>query len=46
MRRFVDATPLKCLGSAEMVASTIKFVIENEFMTGETIDCNGGLFMR
>ena len=46
MRRFVDATPLKCLGSAEMVASTIKFVIENEFVTGETIDCNGGLFMR
>jgi 3-oxoacyl-[acyl-carrier protein] reductase len=46
MRRFIEATPLKGLGSPEMVANTIKFVIENEFMTGETIDCNGGLFMR
>jgi 3-oxoacyl-[acyl-carrier protein] reductase len=46
MRRFVEATPLKCLGSPEMVARTIEFVIENEFMTGETVDCNGGLFMR
>ena len=46
MRRFVEATPLKCLGSPEMVARTVEFVIENEFMTGETIDCNGGLFMR
>jgi 3-oxoacyl-[acyl-carrier protein] reductase len=46
MRRFVEATPLKSLGSPEMVASTVEFVVENEFMTGETIDCNGGLFMR
>ena len=46
LRGFVEATPLKSLGSPEMVADTVKFVIENEFMTGETIDCNGGLFMR
>jgi 3-oxoacyl-[acyl-carrier protein] reductase len=46
LRGFVEATPLKSLGAAEMVARTIKFVIENEFMTGETVDCNGGLFMR
>jgi 3-oxoacyl-[acyl-carrier protein] reductase len=46
LRRFVEATPLKSLGTPEMVANTVKFVIENEFMTGETIDCNGGLFMR
>jgi 3-oxoacyl-[acyl-carrier protein] reductase len=46
LRGFVEATPLKSLGSPEMVAKTIKFVVENEFMTGETIDCNGGLFMR
>jgi len=46
LRGFVEATPLKSLGTAEMVANTIKFVIENEFMTGETVDCNGGLFMR
>jgi len=46
LREFVEATPLKSLGSAEMVAKTIRFVVENEFMTGETVDCNGGLFMR
>ena len=46
MRQFVEATPLKSIGSPEMVARTIKFVVENEFMTGETVDCNGGLFMR
>ena len=46
LRQFVEATPLKSLGTPEMVANTVKFVIENEFMTGETIDCNGGLFMR
>jgi len=46
MRRFVEATPLKSIGTPEMVAKTVKFVIENEFMTGETVDCNGGLFMR
>lgn len=46
LRTFVDATPLQGLGTAEMVARTVKFVVENEFMTGETVDCNGGLFMR
>ena len=37
-----EATPLKCLGSPEMVANTIKFVIENEFMTAETVFVSGG----
>jgi 3-oxoacyl-[acyl-carrier protein] reductase len=46
MRRFVEATPLRSIGTPEMVAKTVKFVVENEFMTGETVDCNGGLFMR
>lgn len=46
LREFIEATPLKSLGSPDMVATTIKFIIENEFMTGETIDCNGGLYMR
>ncbi len=39
-------TPLKRLGEAEQVAETIRFLIENDFLTGETIDVNGGLFMR
>jgi 3-oxoacyl-[acyl-carrier protein] reductase len=46
LKQFQDATPLKRLGSPLDVARTIKFLIDSDFMTGETIDCNGGLFMR
>lgn len=46
MQHFKEATPLKRFGSPFDVARTIKFLVESDFMTGETIDCNGGLFMR
>lgn len=46
MKQFLDATPLKRLGGVDDVARTVEFLIENDFITGETIDCNGGLFMR
>ncbi len=46
MKQFQEDTPLKRLGSADHIASTIKFIIDNDFLTGETIDVNGGLFMR
>jgi 3-oxoacyl-[acyl-carrier protein] reductase len=39
-------TPLKRLGEAEQVAEAIRFLVESDFITGETIDVNGGLFMR
>ncbi len=39
-------TPLKRLGEAGHIAEAIRFLIEAEFMTGETVDVNGGLFMR
>jgi 3-oxoacyl-[acyl-carrier protein] reductase len=39
-------TPLKKLGEAAHVAAAIRFLIDNDFVTGETIDVNGGLFMR
>jgi 3-oxoacyl-[acyl-carrier protein] reductase len=39
-------TPLKKLGQAGDIAAAIRFLIENEFITGETLDVNGGLFMR
>ncbi|MEJ2057829.1 MAG: SDR family NAD(P)-dependent oxidoreductase [Desulfofustis sp.] len=41
-----EACPLKKNGSADHISSAIKFCIENDFLTGETIDVNGGLFMR
>jgi len=28
------------------IATAVKFLIDNDFITGETIDINGGLFMR
>jgi 3-oxoacyl-[acyl-carrier protein] reductase len=39
-------TPLKRLGEAAHIARAIRFLIENDFLTGETLDVNGGLFMR
>jgi 3-oxoacyl-[acyl-carrier protein] reductase len=46
MKKFKEITPIKRIGEAIHIASTIKFLIENDFITGETIDVNGGLFMR
>jgi 3-oxoacyl-[acyl-carrier protein] reductase len=39
-------TPLQHLGEAIHIARAIRFLIENDFVTGETLDVNGGLFMR
>jgi len=41
-----ENTPLKRHGEALHIAGAIRFLIENDFITGETIDINGGLFMR
>jgi 3-oxoacyl-[acyl-carrier protein] reductase len=41
-----ENTPLKRHGHAGHIASAVKFLIENDFITGETIDINGGLWMR
>ncbi|UCF98294.1 MAG: SDR family oxidoreductase [Spirochaetaceae bacterium] len=46
MEQFREKTPLKHHGRAADVARAILFLIENSFITGETIDVNGGLFMR
>ena len=46
MESFRKSTPLDRNGRPEDVARAIRFLIENDFITGETIDINGGLFMR
>jgi len=46
LRNWKESTPLKKNGHPIHIAMTIKFIIENTFLTGETIDVNGGLFMR
>lgn len=46
MQQFLSNTPLERIGDVLDVARTIEFLVESEFITGETIDCNGGLSMR
>jgi 3-oxoacyl-[acyl-carrier protein] reductase len=46
METSLQNTPLKRIGEATHVARAIRFLIENDFLTGETLDVNGGLFMR
>ena len=46
MAQFRASAPLQRNGTAEEVAHVIAFLIDNLFMTGETIDVNGGMFMR
>jgi 3-oxoacyl-[acyl-carrier protein] reductase len=46
MKQLVENTPLKRVGVVSDVARTVKFLVDNDFFTGETIDCNGGLSMR
>jgi 3-oxoacyl-[acyl-carrier protein] reductase len=41
-----EGNPLKKNGDPIHIAATIKFLIDNDFINGETIDINGGLFMR
>lgn len=46
MKQFAESTPLKRNGGAEHIASAVAFLVNNDFVTGETIDVNGGMFMR
>ena len=46
LQTFKNDTPLKTNGQAIHIVMAIKMLIENDFITGETIDVNGGLFMR
>lgn len=46
MKNFKEASPLKRNGRAEHISTAIKFLIDNDFINGETIDVNGGVFMR
>ncbi len=46
MKAFAEKAVLKRNGEASHIAHAIRFLIENDFITGETIDVNGGLNMR
>ncbi len=46
MKEVVAMTPLKRTGAPEQIAKVAAMLIDNEFITGETVDVNGGLYMR
>lgn len=46
MKEVVAMTPLKKIGQPNHIAKVVALLIDNDFMTGETIDVNGGLYMR
>jgi 3-oxoacyl-[acyl-carrier protein] reductase len=46
MKEWKEATPLKRNGEAVHIARAIRFILENDFVNGETVDVNGGLSMR
>ena len=46
MKSWAEANPLKRNGTPSNISSAIKFIIENDFINGESIDINGGLFIR
>ena len=46
MKAFAENSALKRNGEAHHIAMAIKLIMENDFLTGETLDINGGLFMR
>jgi 3-oxoacyl-[acyl-carrier protein] reductase len=41
-----QGNPLQKNGDPGHIAETIRFLVDNDFINGETIDVNGGLFMR
>ena len=46
LETFRQNNPLQRNGEAIHIAMAVKFFVENDFVNGETIDINGGLFMR
>ncbi|MCG8686076.1 MAG: SDR family oxidoreductase [Desulfobacterales bacterium] len=46
MKTWAEACPLKKNGTPYDLAHAIKFVVENAFIHGETLDVNGGMMMR
>jgi len=45
MERLVGMIPVGRLGKAEEIASTVKFALENDFVTGRVLEVDGGMGM-
>jgi len=46
LEKFMNATPLGHAGQPEDIARAVRFILETPFITGESIDINGGMNMR
>ncbi|MFP4011415.1 MAG: SDR family NAD(P)-dependent oxidoreductase [Spirochaetaceae bacterium] len=46
MEKFRQATPVGEFVGPEEIARTVSYILESRFLTGSTIDINGGMFMR
>jgi acetoacetyl-CoA reductase len=44
--KIVKTIPMGRFGQPEDIAQAVRFCIENEYMTGATLDINGGVYMR
>ncbi len=43
LERMTNPTPLKRLGEPDEIAHTVRFILENDFVTGRVIEVDGGL---
>ncbi len=44
--KIIKTIPMGRFGQPEDIAQAVRFCIENEYMTGATLDINGGVYMR
>jgi NAD(P)-dependent dehydrogenase (short-subunit alcohol dehydrogenase family) len=44
--KITKTIPMGRFGQPEDIAQAVRFCIENEYMTGATLDINGGVYMR
>ena len=45
IKRLEEEIPLKRMGRPEEIVGTVKMLIENEYITGQVIEINGGWHM-
>jgi acetoacetyl-CoA reductase len=44
--KILKTIPMGRFGKPEEIAQAVRFCIENDYMTGATLDVNGGVYMR
>jgi acetoacetyl-CoA reductase len=45
LNNIIDKIPMKTLGAPEDIANGVLFLIENNYITGQCLNINGGLYM-